>query len=315
MFITVQNAFARSVSTATNPHSSSRIHETPLSAGSARAQGRLRKLLLVSAAIAFVVGLGTAAPAAAHCGHCHKVADSASCPATFTDNDHSPTRVNRLASVLPEVTLVSVSPASPRVGEVLTITVRMDPPILAGAPNITGGVLIRDPGICGGVNLNAFVFRPGQAEATAAHYWIYDDVGYMADRRIRVTLNPAFDDFYNIGQPSSMTVVVQSQYAAGKVALPEPPTGDFVGANHPNPFNSATWIPYRLGTAGDVHLDIYNLLGQRVRTLVDGAQAAGTYRIRWNGLSQAGEEVASGTYIARLRHGGAVQFRRLLYVR
>ena len=154
MFISVRNAFARSVSTATNPHSCSRIHETPLSAGSARAPGRLRKLLLVSAAIAFVVGLGTAAPAAAHCGHCHKVADSASCPATITDKDHSPTRANRPASVLPEVTLVSVSPASPRVGDVLTITVRMDPPILAGAPNITGGVLIRDPGICGGVNFN-----------------------------------------------------------------------------------------------------------------------------------------------------------------
>ena len=271
MFISVQNAFARRVSTATNPHSCSRIRETPLSADSARAQGRLRKLLLVSAAIAFVVGLGTAAPAAAHCGHCHKVADSASCPVTITDDDHSPMRANRPASVLPEVPVVSVSPASPRVGEVLTVTVRMDPPVLAGAPDITGGVLIHDPGICGGVNLNAFVFRPGQAGATAALYWIHDDVGYMADRRIRVSLNPAFDDFYNIGQPSSKTVVVQSQYAAGKVALSEPPAGEFVGANHPNPFNSISWIPYRLGTAGDVHLDIYNLLGQRVRTPVDGA--------------------------------------------
>ena len=222
--------------------------------------------------------------------------------------------VTEAAPGLPEVSMVRVLPERPQAGEVLTIAVQIDSPIPVGASNITGGVLIWDTGNPNGVQLHAFLFSPGDTEVRASNYSIPDG-GNTTDRRIQVTLNPAFDEFYRIGQPSAMTVSVQSPQVAPKLAMPESRAADSLGANYPNPFNSATWIPYRLGSAGDVHLDIYNLLGQRIRTLVNKVQAVGTYRIRWDGLSQAGAEVASGVYIARLRHAGVVQLQRLLYVK
>ena len=57
-----------------------------------------------------------------------------------------------------------------------------------------------------------------------------------------------------------------------------PPTTSRLEPNYPNPFNSTTQISYRLATPGPVRLDIYNILGQQVHTLVDQVQAAGFYQ-------------------------------------
>lgn len=70
--------------------------------------------------------------------------------------------------------------------------------------------------------------------------------------------------------------------------------------NYPNPFNTSTTISYELFTPGNVQLIIYNVMGQGVRTLVEEYQSAGVYRILWNGLSIAGEELPSGIYFCRL---------------
>ena len=84
--------------------------------------------------------------------------------------------------------------------------------------------------------------------------------------------------------------------------------------NAPNPFNASTWVPYRLDTSGHVRLEIYNMLGQQVRVLVDGFQAAGAYRVHWDSRDGRGTAVASGVYLARLVHPGGVHSRRLLYL-
>lgn len=70
--------------------------------------------------------------------------------------------------------------------------------------------------------------------------------------------------------------------------------------NYPNPFNPETKIPYTLQTASDVSIVIYDLLGQKVRTLVNEFKAAGDYETQWNGLTDAGSQAASGVYIYKL---------------
>jgi len=70
--------------------------------------------------------------------------------------------------------------------------------------------------------------------------------------------------------------------------------------NYPNPFNPMTNIEYRLPEDGAITLEIYNILGQKVRTLVDDFQFAGDYRVIWNGLDDFGSHVPSGIYITRL---------------
>ena len=78
-----------------------------------------------------------------------------------------------------------------------------------------------------------------------------------------------------------------------------------LGQNYPNPFNPSTLIPYQLSAPSPVRLEVFNVLGQRVATLVDGQQGAGAYVARWDGTDAAGRAAASGVYFYRLTVGHA----------
>lgn len=78
------------------------------------------------------------------------------------------------------------------------------------------------------------------------------------------------------------------------------PTAFEFKQNYPNPFNPVTQIQYQLAQAGEVRLEIFNLLGRKVMTLVNENQSAGVYSLSWNGKDLAGNEVASGIFICRL---------------
>ena len=64
--------------------------------------------------------------------------------------------------------------------------------------------------------------------------------------------------------------------------------------NYPNPFNPSTVIPYELPAAARVRLEVFNLLGQRVATLVDEERPAGSHTARWDGTDSAGRAVGAG---------------------
>jgi len=70
--------------------------------------------------------------------------------------------------------------------------------------------------------------------------------------------------------------------------------------NYPNPFNPSTVILYELPKSSHITLDIYNIAGQKVITLVNAAQKAGLYRASWNGLDLTGRAVSAGVYFVRL---------------
>ena len=109
--------------------------------------------------------------------------------------------------------------------------------------------------------------------------------------------------------------------ADGRFALPLAssggrglPQGFALGQNYPNPFNPGTVVPYQLAVAGYVRLEVFNLLGQRVATLVDGEQLAGAYAVPWDARDAAGYGVAAGVYIYRLTAGGETATRRMVLV-
>jgi len=81
--------------------------------------------------------------------------------------------------------------------------------------------------------------------------------------------------------------------------------GDIPGAftlfaNYPNPFNPSTTIRYSLTTFADVRLNIYNLKGEKVCTLINQQQSAGTFELSWDGRNDNNIRVASGVYIYRM---------------
>jgi len=92
--------------------------------------------------------------------------------------------------------------------------------------------------------------------------------------------------------------------------------GDFVlRQNYPNPFNPSTVIEYALPEPVQVRLEVFNLLGRRVRTLADGFRPPGQYRVVWDGTNEAGYSVASGTYFYRITSGDRIETRKLLLIR
>ena len=70
--------------------------------------------------------------------------------------------------------------------------------------------------------------------------------------------------------------------------------------NYPNPFNPVTFIQYDLPKASRVTIDIYNLLGHRVRALVDETNEAGYHTVQWDGRDAFGREVGNGVFIYRI---------------
>lgn len=84
--------------------------------------------------------------------------------------------------------------------------------------------------------------------------------------------------------------------------------------NYPNPFNPATVIPYSVFTASRIYLSIYNILGQKVRTLVDSYQPKGEHRVVWNGRDDSGNTVAAGIYIYRLRCGRRILTKKMVLI-
>lgn len=70
--------------------------------------------------------------------------------------------------------------------------------------------------------------------------------------------------------------------------------------NYPNPFNPTTNIDFKIAATSSVKLVVYNILGQRIKTLVNDKLQAGNYQIVWNGTDELGNKVASGNYLLSL---------------
>jgi len=85
--------------------------------------------------------------------------------------------------------------------------------------------------------------------------------------------------------------------------------------NYPNPFNSSTTFTFDLPEEGYANLVIYNILGQRVRTLFSQMLPAGHHRIIWDSKNQAGDAVSSGIYFSLLNQGEMAKVKKLLLLK
>ncbi len=87
-----------------------------------------------------------------------------------------------------------------------------------------------------------------------------------------------------------------------------------LGQNHPNPFNSGTVINFQVPQASHVNIEVYNLLGQRLRILVDRAMEPGSHYVNWNGLDDTGRKIGSGIYLYKMRAGSFISMKKMVLV-
>ena len=92
-------------------------------------------------------------------------------------------------------------------------------------------------------------------------------------------------------------------------------TGFALDASYPNPFAEQTTISYRLDARGPATLEVFDLLGRRVRVLAEGDHSAGQHSVEWDARDAAGQTVSNGLYLVRLRAGDASATRRASVLR
>ncbi len=122
----------------------------------------------------------------------------------------------------------------------------------------------------------------------ADHAWRETFTDTTGDVTIDFTHNI---NFTNIDWPTAITPIPQAGV----------PVEYSLWQNYPNPFNPITNIRFQIPRAGKVTLEVYNLLGQRIRALVNEVLQPGTYNVTWDGKNENGQPLGSGIYFYRLR--------------
>jgi subtilisin family serine protease len=85
--------------------------------------------------------------------------------------------------------------------------------------------------------------------------------------------------------------------------------------NYPNPFNPHTQISFHLAAAGEVELLVFNLLGQKVRTLISGKHVAGVHMVEWDGRDDFGKLLSSGVYLYQIKSASFSQTRKMVWMK
>jgi hypothetical protein len=109
--------------------------------------------------------------------------------------------------------------------------------------------------------------------------------------------------------PVTMTVTQPSENSETLL------TATRIKGNYPNPFNPETVIGYYLAESGNVSLEVYNIKGQKVKTLFSGIQEAGDREVIWQGDDAAGDSVSSGLYFYKLAAGGKISTGKMLLMK
>ncbi len=105
-------------------------------------------------------------------------------------------------------------------------------------------------------------------------------------------------------------------FDAGWVFEPSQINGSFLLlGNYPNPFNSRTHVAIVLKSMEAVNVDVYDVLGRRVKTIFGGSLSSGYHEFVWNGTSNSSQEVSSGAYFIRINVGGEVKMSKVLYLK
>ncbi|NUQ42566.1 MAG: T9SS type A sorting domain-containing protein, partial [Calditrichaceae bacterium] len=122
-------------------------------------------------------------------------------------------------------------------------------------------------------------------------------------------------DAGNASASEDIVVTVIPLVGIAPLAGGEMPREFALQQNYPNPFNPETRIKFQLPSAQAVTLTVYNVLGQKVRTLINERLEAGYYEAVWDGLNEQGQTLASGVYLYRMEAGDYRTVRRMVLLK
>jgi hypothetical protein len=154
--------------------------------------------------------------------------------------------------------------------------------------------------------------------------------GYQVYRNYQLVGSATEPQFLDLDLPTGtytyvVTAMYSDQYESGQS---DPATVDHTHApaslvpvvtaldgNYPNPFNPTTEIRFSLVAAADVKIDVFNIKGEKVKTLVDDHLDAAFHTITWNGTDDQGRTVGSGIYFYRMRTGKFTSTKKMILMK
>jgi len=86
-------------------------------------------------------------------------------------------------------------------------------------------------------------------------------------------------------------------------------------SNYPNPFNPTTTISFNLPSDSDVSVGVYNVKGQKVKTLLNEKSTQGQHEVIWNGLNDNNKPVSSGVYLYRVKADNQESVKRMILLK
>lgn len=167
-----------------------------------------------------------------------------------------------------------------------------------GGTNVVGGKYIttKTRAMFASFDIGALQFRSDTAKTVAqdsvAYAWVPTDVGSVA---------AAFFNAHKVTSVQPFSGIVPGEFQLGQ--------------NYPNPFNPSTTIEYKVPVRSNVEIAIFNILGQKVATVINDMHEAGSHRATWNGRDLSGKLASSGVYFYSLKAGSFEQVKKMMLMK
>jgi hypothetical protein len=146
-----------------------------------------------------------------------------------------------------------------------------------------------------GFDIGSMQFRSDTALAAGSdpkYKWVPTDVGSLSNK---------FFEVHHVTSVKPVNGIVPGEFQLGQ--------------NYPNPFNPSTTIEYKVPARANVEIAIFNILGQKVATVVNDVHEAGSHRATWNGRDLSGKLAASGVYFYSLKSGSFEQVKKMMLMK
>ena len=163
-------------------------------------------------------------------------------------------------------------------------------------------------GLIYGGSINEGVFR--YIDESCTQYTMDD--GLVNNDVISITINTDGSIWFGTQDGISRLELEPGVYVETKDFVP---SKIVITGNYPNPFNPETIIKFDLPHEGMVNLNVYNIMGQKVRKLISDTMTAGTHNIHWDGSDDSGKFVSSGIYFILLKSGSKVTSHRMMLLK
>ena len=124
----------------------------------------------------------------------------------------------------------------------------------------------------------------------------------------------SYSEDINTGEQSSVDAVI-NMVNPTPVSETNTVVQPYLLSNYPNPFNPETTITYYVGSSGNVEVEVYNILGQKVKTLVQDDKSRGLHSVIWNGKDDNSNPVSSGIYLYKIKSGKYSKTKKMILMK